>query len=147
VTQAGLTLAVVGEALRTNVDLTRRNYELWNDAGVEAMVEHVWAPDVVLYEPPELPDTGVFRGAEEVAAHMRAVRESMGHLHLTVRSLEERGAYVLATMEISGTGESSRVALTMPFFQVLRWAEGRVQELRSYFDGEQARRDYERLSA
>ena len=36
----------MSEAVETNLELTRRAYALWNGAGVEALVEHVLAPEV-----------------------------------------------------------------------------------------------------
>jgi hypothetical protein len=54
---------------------------------------------------------------------------------------------VLATLDLSIEGRSSGVALTLPQFHVSRWAGGRMRELRAYLDGDQARREYRRLSA
>jgi hypothetical protein len=63
-----------------------------------------------------------------------------------VRSIEERGEYGLATLEMRVKGPGSGVALTLTFFQVSRWANGRMRELRAYLDADQARQEYERLS-
>jgi ketosteroid isomerase-like protein len=114
---------------------------------VEALVEHVYAPDIVVYNPPEAPDPGIFRGTEAVVARIRAMMEALGHMQFEVRSLEERGEYVLATVEISVKGHRSGVALTVPQFHLGRWTDGRCRELRFYLDADQARREYERLSA
>jgi hypothetical protein len=114
---------------------------------VEALLEHVLAADVVLYDDPQVPDTGIFRGAEEFAARLRAIMEPLGHLQYEICTLEESGDYVLATVDLSIEGRSSGVALTLPQFHVSRWAGGRMRELRAYLDGDQARREYRRLSA
>ena len=136
------------ETVQTNLELVRQGYALWNASGLEAFVEQVLAPDIVFYDLPEAPDTGIFRGAEEVAARLRTGVESWAHLPLfEVRSLEGCGDYMLATVELRVVGQGSGVGLAVPQFHVLRAAEGRLHELRIYLDGDQARREYERLSS
>jgi hypothetical protein len=73
------TLAAVGEAVRTNLELTRRAVGLWNAGAVEALVKDVFAPDLVFYGAPEIPDAGVYRGAEDAAIRLRALMEVTGH--------------------------------------------------------------------
>ena len=143
--EADLDSAAVTDAVEANLALARRVYELWNTGGVEAF-EQIWAPDIVFYETPEFPDTGVFRGAEAFAAHCRELMQQVGHFQWTVQSLEGRGDYVLSTLEVSVAGTSSGAAVTTPFFHVARYADDRLFEMRSYLDGDQARVDYERFS-
>jgi hypothetical protein len=85
-----LTLAAVSEAVQTNLELARQAYELSNASGVDALRERFWAPDIVFYDLPEAPDTGIFRGAEEFAARLRAVTESWDHLPPQARRAYER---------------------------------------------------------
>jgi ketosteroid isomerase-like protein len=137
----------VSKAVQTNAELARRAYALWNASGLEAYVEQFLAPDIVFYDAPEVPDTGIFRGTEEFVARLRAIVESWeSGIQFEVRSLEERGDYLLASVEMSVKGSSSGIALALPQFHVVRVADGRMQELRIYFDGDQARKEYERLS-
>lgn len=141
-------LAAVSEAVQKNLGLARQGYALWNASGVDAMFKRFWAPDIVFYDLPEGPDTGVFRGASQVAARLRAVTESWDHLpQFEVRSLDGRGDYTLAAVELRVEGQGSGVALAVPQFHVARWADGRVHESRIYRDADQARREYERLSS
>jgi ketosteroid isomerase-like protein len=133
------------EAGEPNVERMRRAYALWNSGGVEALVEHFFAPDVVFYDVPEVPDTGVFRGVEEVAARLRVIMESIGHMQFEVRSVEGCADYTLARLELSIKGPSSGVALSVPAFHLVRWRDGRLRELRVYQDTDQARRAYEDL--
>jgi SnoaL-like protein len=142
------TLAAVRETVQTNLELARQFYALWNASGVDAVRERFWAPDIVFYDLPEGPDTGIFRGAEEVAARLRAVVESWDHLPIfEVRSLEGCGDYTLASVELRVEGQASGVALAVPQFHVARSADGQTSEVRIYLDGDQARREYERLSS
>ncbi len=129
-----------------NLAITRRWYEEWNSEGLPGF-ERVWAPDIVLYEAEEFPETGVFRGAEELAEHVRDFLEDGGHFKMVPRSLEGRGDHVLAVVDVSVKGPTSGAAVTTPFFQVMRYEGGRLKELRDFLDEDQARAEYERLSA
>jgi hypothetical protein len=129
-----------------NVELARGAYTLFNADGLKALVEHVVAPDIVFYDLPKVPDTGIFRGTQEAAARFRAIMEPFSHVHYEVRSVEGCRDYTLTTLVFGTTGLSSGVSLTVPQFRVSRWANGRMGELRVYLDADQARREYERLS-
>jgi len=128
-----------------NLALVRRTYELWNTGGAEPLVEEIWQPDVVFYETPEMPDTGVYRGVEAVAGRMRDLVEAAGHFQITVCSLECCGDYVLAACVLSARGAISGLRLTRRIFHVLRCGGGRVREFRAHLDARQARREYDRL--
>ena len=128
-----------------NLALVRRTYELWNIGGPEPLVEHIWPPDVVFHETPEMPDTGVYRGVEAVAGRMRELVEAAGHFQMRVCSLEGCGDYVLAICEIRAKGALSGLRLTRRICHVLRCRGGRVGEFRAHFDCRRARNDYERL--
>ena len=138
----------MSETVQTNLELARQANALLNASGVDAALERFGAPDIVFYDLPEAPDTGIFRGAEEVGARLRTVTESWDHSPLfEVGSLEGCGDYVLAAVELRVEGRGSGVALAVPQFHVARWADGQLSELRIYSDGDQARREYERLSS
>lgn len=73
--------------------------------------------------------------------------DSIGHFQIEVRSLEGSGDYTLAAVGFSVEGQESGAAMVAEVFHVARWADGQMHELRAYLDGDQARREYERLSA
>jgi hypothetical protein len=50
-------------------------------------------------------------------------------------------------VELRVEGRGSGVALAVPQFHVARSADGQLSEVRIYLDGDQARREYERLSS
>jgi hypothetical protein len=70
--------------------------------------------------------------------------EVTGHTQFEIRSLEESGDYTLACLQASFMGQRSGVPLTGGFVLAC-WAGGRITEFRNYFDGDRARRAYERL--
>ena len=137
----------VPTTIDANLALVRRTYELWNLGGPEPLVAHIWPPDVVFYETPEMPDTGVYRGVEAVADRIRDLVEMAGHFQMRICSLEGCGDYVLAACEMSARGAVSGLRLTRCIFHVLRCGGGRVREFRAHFDARRARRDFERLCA
>ena len=135
------------QAVDANLALVRHTYELWNSGGPDPLVERIWPPDVVFHETLELPDAGVYRGVEAVAARMRELVEAAGHFQMRVRSLEGCGEYVLAVCEFSAQGASSGLSLTTRICHVMRCSGGRVREFRAHLDPRRARHDYERLCA
>jgi ketosteroid isomerase-like protein len=136
---------MLSPASDANIALVRRTYELWNCGGAEPLVEQIWPPDVVFYETPEMPDTGVYRGVEAVAGRMRDLVEAAGHFQITVCSLECCGDHVLAACVMSARGAISGLRLTRRIFHVMCCDGGRVREFRAHFDARQARREYDRL--
>jgi hypothetical protein len=136
----------VGDVVEANLALTRRGYELWNTGGVQAMIDDVYAPDVVYHDLPEFPDAGVFCGIAAVATRLGELVEAMGVVQMDLRSLEGRGEYVLAAIEVSAEGVSSGAAMTTPLFHVFRGRGSRFSEVRAYLNEDQARREYERLA-
>jgi ketosteroid isomerase-like protein len=137
----------VSDGVGANLELMRRSYELWNAGGVDEARERIFAPDIVYYDLPEVADTGTFRGVDEVVTRLRAIMESVGHFQIEARSLEGNGDYTLAAVGFSVVGQGSGAATVAQLFHVARWADGRMRELRAYLDGDQARREYESLSA
>jgi ketosteroid isomerase-like protein len=132
-------------SVEENVARTRRWYEEWNEEGLPGF-QRVWAPDIVLYEAAEFPETGVFRGTEEVARHVSELLEDGGHFKMVPVSVEGHGDYVFACVEVSVEGPSSGAAVTTPFFQVMHYRDGLLAELRDFLDEGHARGEYERLS-
>jgi ketosteroid isomerase-like protein len=143
--------ACVYREVRKNVDanlaLVRRKYDLWNSGGAGPLVEHIWQRDVVFHEVPEMPDAGVYRGADAVAGRMPELVEAAGHFQITVSALEACGDYVLASCQLRATGRFTGLRITHRLFHVLRCGGGRVREFRAHFDPQRARRDFEQLCA
>jgi ketosteroid isomerase-like protein len=138
----------VSDSVKANLALSRRLYEDWNADGLEGLMPFL-AHDMVFYETPDNPETGVFRGVEEFAAHVRQLVEGAGHFHMNPISLEGRGDYVFSLFEVSFVGRSSGAPVASNYSHLLRWAGDRVVELRTYSGRERDRAvaDYERLSS
>ena len=131
----------MSDAVEANLALAHRAYEAWNEGGMEAVAEYL-APDAVVHPAPEAPDQGV----RPIAVRVRQLSAAMGDLRLKVRSLEGIGEYVLAVLEMTAEGSASGALVAAPYFQLVRWEDGRVREIRGFFDADQAQREYERLA-
>lgn len=133
-------------AENANAELARRAYGLWNDGGIAAQVEHVWAPDVVFHDFPEAPDTGTFQGAEAVAARFQEQFDSIGEFKIELHELEAQGQYVLTTFDVIGKGAKSEAVVSDRFQHVLRMEGGHVNEIRAYLGTEAGARTFQRLA-
>ena len=60
-----------------NVEVVRRYYSAWNAGGIEA-ARAFWSDEVEWHDAPKMPDSGVYRGAESIAAHFRDLSEVLG---------------------------------------------------------------------
>lgn len=80
------------------------------------------------------------------AAHRAPRRAAIAPVLLSL-STPRHFSLRLATVELRVEGQGSGVALAVTQFHVARWADGQSSELRIYLDGDQARREYERLSS
>jgi ketosteroid isomerase-like protein len=134
----------VSDTVDANLAVSRRWYEEWNSEGLPGF-QRIWAPGIVLHEAPEFPETGVFRGAEALAGHVRDLVADGGHFQMVPRSLDGRGDYVFSVVDVSIRGPHSGAAVTTPVFQVMRYRDGRLEELWDFLDEGQARSEYERL--
>ena len=131
--------------VESNIARTRRWYAEWNDEGLPGF-ERVWADDIVLHEASDFPETGVFRGIDELRRHVEELLRDGGHFKMEPVSVEGRSDYVLAAVEVRVQGPASGATATTPFFQLMRYRDGLLIELRDFLDGDRARDEYERLA-
>src|SRR5215216_557599 len=67
------------EMSQENVELIRRYYRAWNGGGLDA-VRAFWSDDFQWHDAPGMPDGGVYRGSDAVAAALpRSRGDSRGH--------------------------------------------------------------------
>src|SRR5215217_9632001 len=77
-----------------NVDIVRRYYSAWNAGGIDA-ARAFWSDEIEWHDAPDLPDSGVYRGAESVAAHFRDLSGVLGEMEVHVDRLAPAGDEVL----------------------------------------------------
>jgi ketosteroid isomerase-like protein len=119
-----------------DADKIRRAYEVWNESGPEAVVEHFWAEDAVFREAPGWPDAGVFVGRPAALARMRRLIDLVGPMEVYLDDLIEVGdGRFVACTRMGG-----EAPYTSSFAVVHRLRDGRIVEADYYLDREQALR-------
>jgi ketosteroid isomerase-like protein len=119
-----------------NVELARRNWELWSK-GADEEVAHQLAPDVEWHHNVGLgtPLEGIYRGRQEVLELSTAIRDSFGVARVEiedVRDLSSTEVLVLGRLHLEGRG--SGAAVTTPFGAVTEIIDGLAVRQRFWTD-------------
>jgi ketosteroid isomerase-like protein len=119
-----------------NVELARRNFELWSE-GADDEVARRLAPDVEWHHNVGIgtPLEGIYRGRAEVLELFEAIRDSfgVGRFELEeVRDLSSTEVLVLGQLRLEGRG--SGVAVTTPFGAVMEIIDGLATRQRYWTD-------------
>ena len=123
-----------------NVDLARRNWELWNQGADDELMRQL-APDVEWHHNIGLgtPLEGIYRGREEALKLSTTIRDSFGVARVEledVRDLSPTEVLTLGTMHLEGRG--SGAAVTTPFGAVTDVLDGLVVRQRVWTDRSKA---------
>ncbi len=113
-----------------HADTVRAVYERWAEGDFRAGID-LFDPDVVFTLSPGFPDSGEYRGREEVAAYMRGFLEPWVQLTITMEAIEEFGDHVLATVSQRGAGAGSGAVTEFSYFQVWSFRGDRVVRLQN----------------
>ena len=120
-----------------NAELAKRFYEAFNREGLNAInVEHLH-DDVVVVEPPEMPDAAVTQGLEAARAGLARFVDLFEYVGVTIREVVAKGDRTFTTIDVSATGKSG-VATESTRFDVATWREGRMERLDLFFTRELA---------
>ena len=118
--------------------MARRFYEAFNREGLDAIsVEH-FHEDVVIDEPPELPDSAETHGLESARAGLARFVDLFDDVTVTIDEVVAKGERTLTTISFSGAGKGSGAAVDATRFDVATWRDGRIARMDLYFNGEQA---------
>lgn len=123
-----------------NVDVARRSFQAWNEAGVEGSRRAGWTQDAEWHDPPGLLDAGVYRGADAVAAHLEELSGLISNqqaeiIEATTVAEDE----VLIIFRFHGEGGSSGVPVEQPMGCLIRITDGKVSRWRMFISQEDAR--------
>ena len=120
----------------------RESYEVWNDAGLDAVARDYWHPEIELEVPPGwevLLGTERASGREEVVGVYRSALVMIQDTQAELLELEPVGGEYICTMCFTGRGQSSGVDVqSVRLFQVVQMEDGLVRRLRFYADREAA---------
>lgn len=121
-----------------NADRARQGYQAFNRVGLEAINDEFFHTDVVVAEPPELPDSTVTQGLDPARAGLVKFLELFDDVAVTADEIIERGDRTLAAIRFSGTGKGSGVAVDAARFDVATWRDGKISRMEAYLDREPA---------
>ena len=121
----------------------RETYDVWNDAGLDAVARDYWHPEIELEVPPGwevLLGSAHAAGRDEVVAVYRAATAAIQDSKAELIDIEQVGDEYVCTMRFRGRGESSGVDVeSLQMFQVLSLEDGLVRRIRFFMDLDSAR--------
>jgi len=119
------------------VELVRRYYSAWNEGGIDA-ARAFWSDEIEWHDAPDMPDSGVYRGAESVAAHFRDLSGVLGEMEVSIDSLAPSGDEVLVRLRVHLDAQRGGLLLDGPIYETVRIEGGRVSRIRLFLDEESA---------
>jgi ketosteroid isomerase-like protein len=121
-----------------NVELTRSAFEAFERGDVEWMQRRC-APDVVIVQPPEIPDAKTYRGAEAIAQMIDDWPKQWEEFRLEVTEIIDVSDDVLVSgTRHTGRGRTSGIELDFEVFYVGRLRDGKLARMEMFLSREQA---------
>ena len=99
----------------------------------------VFAPDVVAFDAPEMPDTGTFEGRDALEARLAGFLELFEEIELRELQIDDVAGCVLIHFEVQGLTGGAAPPVGMAITHLVRVADGLVTEMRVFFDEAAAR--------
>jgi ketosteroid isomerase-like protein len=120
------------------LDLIRSGFELLERGDMDAFEQYM-ASDVVMIQPPEVPDAKDYRGPTAMCEAMADWPRQWEDFRMTLLGIHDAGedVYVSATRH-TGRGRESGIAMNFEVFYVHRLRDGKLARLEMYFTREQA---------
>lgn len=128
----------MGEA----ADVIRQAVERLNEGDIDGWVE-LCSPRIRFQDVPEIPDSRLYVGRDDVRKWAEGVREIGPDLQFVLWEVEESGNAVLAETSAEMTGGRSGAAVGWRFWTVWRVREGMIAYHHGYSDREDALADFQ----
>jgi len=134
---------------RENVEVVREAFAAYRAAvsapnpqdAIRAFIERFAHPEIEWHTSSDLPDSGVFRGRDGVAALIQEWLSSFEDYRVEPEEFIDRGAYVVVPVVLRGRIPGSRESdqeVTLSHAHVYEVRETRVVEVREYLTLDQA---------
>jgi ketosteroid isomerase-like protein len=114
--------------------LAREIYEAWNGTTSDQWVKDYFAPDAEWHDPPELPDSGVHRGVDEIQQWLRSFVDVGGHFDLVVRESHDAGGQAVIVFTMAGRGGHSGVPVNLLVSHSVTLRDGRAWRVLAFLD-------------
>jgi ketosteroid isomerase-like protein len=126
------------ERQRANLEVARAGYEAFQRSDVEAVLA-LTDPEVEIYLPPTLPNSGTFHGHDGYLTWLNQWLEAWEEFELRALEMEPVGErHVVTTVHQSGTGKGSGIPVEMEIAYMSEVREGRVAALQLYATRDEA---------
>jgi ketosteroid isomerase-like protein len=126
------------EHQRENLEVAQAGYDAFQRSDVQAVLG-LTDPDVEIYLPPNLPNSGTFKGHEGYLTWLGQWLEAWDDFRIEVLEMEPVGdRHVVTTIHQSGTGRESGIPVEMDVAYMLDIRGGKVAALQMYLNREDA---------
>ena len=131
-------MSELSERQAGNLEVARAGYEAFQHSDLETVLG-LTDPEVEIYLPPTLPNSGTFKGHEGYLTWLGRWLEAWDDFRIEVREMEPVGErHVVTTIHQSGIGRGSGIPVAMEVAYMLDIREGKVAALQMYLDREEA---------
>jgi ketosteroid isomerase-like protein len=121
-----------------NVEMIRRAFEAYERGDLDAAVVDI-APDCEYVAAGTVPGrTGTYRGPEGYKSFMAWLDDEFSDSHAQVDALIDAGDSVVVAATLRGQGRQSGIPATFTFWQVWRFANGKVVHGQGFADKAEA---------
>ena len=119
------------------MEIVRASFEAWNASAIDA-ARAFWSDEIEWHDAPDMPDSGVYRGAESVAAHFRDLSGVLGEMEVQVDRLSPAGDEVLVLLHVHLDTQRGGLLLDGPIYETVRIEEGEICRIRLFLDKRKA---------
>ena len=124
---------------RSNADLVRHLFDLWNEQGLEASLEFA-DPDVVVVVGPDMSaEPDVYRGHDGARRYFRGFDGVVDDVRYAVDETFEVGDCVIARMRVTGRGTSSGIPVVLEAVTAFWLRAGKIFRIEAHPDLDSAR--------
>ena len=121
-----------------NLAVAQLGVDIFNSGDLTRLAE-IYDPDVVLHTPPGWPEPGPFRGVEAAIGQFQRVVEDFEDARLEASRAEAHGDAVLLPFRWIVRGDHSGLEGEFRMTAIIRFRDGKVVELRYFWDEAEAR--------
>jgi ketosteroid isomerase-like protein len=126
------------EPQRSNMELAKAGYEAFQRSDVQTVLD-LTDPEVEIYLPPTLPNSGTFHGHDGYMTWLGRWLEAWDDFHIEVRGMEAVGErHVVTAIHQSGIGRGSGIPVEMDVAYMLDIRDGKVIALQMYLSRDEA---------
>lgn len=120
------------------VEALRGVYRAWEQGDFAAWFG-LLEENAILVVDPEIPEGGAYVGVEEISSYTRKFLEPWESMSMAAESFTGSGDSVLVAVKQTGTGQDSRVPVSMDYFHLWTFRGEKVIRIDSFLREEPAR--------